>query len=102
MTRLLRPARLRGTKIAAATAGLVAVALVGVALAKTFTLNVARHAKVTNQSLKTTTEDIVVNSRGFAVYALTGDSKSHPKCTKASGCFTFWPPLTVSSRKQLT
>src|SRR5438270_1972228 len=58
VTRLLRPARQRGTRIAAATIGaavaLAATALVGVALAKTFTLNVAKHAKVTNQSLKTT------------------------------------------------
>ncbi|HSO98616.1 MAG TPA: hypothetical protein VLP43_06670 [Solirubrobacteraceae bacterium] len=86
----------------AATAGFAAAALVGVALAKTFTLQVAKNAKVTNQSGTTNRENIAVNSRGFAVYTLTGDSKSHPECIKASGCFILWPPLTVSSAKQLS
>ncbi len=106
MTRVLRPAPRYGTKIAAATiavtAGFAAAALVGVALAKAFTLQVAKNARVTNQSGTTKSENIAVNSRGFAVYTLTGDSKSHPKCTKANGCFTFWPPLKVSSPKQLS
>jgi predicted lipoprotein with Yx(FWY)xxD motif len=106
MTRFLRPARSRNAKIAvatiAATAGVAAAALVGVALAKTFTLQVARNAKVTNQSGATKSENIAVNSRGFAVYTLTGDSTSHPECTKASGCFSFWPPLKVSSAKKLS
>ncbi len=106
MTRFLRPARPHGTKIAAATiaatAGFAAAALVGVALAKAFTLQLAKNARVTNQAGVTKTENIAVNSRGFAVYTLTGDSKSHPKCTKAAGCFTFWPPLTVTSSKQLS
>lgn len=106
MTRFLRPARPHGTKIAAATivatAGFAVAALVGVALAKTFTLQVAKNARVTNQSGTTKTENIVVNSRGFALYTLTGDSKSHPECTKANHCFSFWPPLTVSSAKQLS
>lgn len=106
MTRLLRPARPRGAKIAAAiiaaTAGFGAAALVGVALAKTLTLQVAKNARVTNQSGMTKIENIAVNSRGFAVYMLSGDSKSHPKCIKANGCFSFWPPLRVSSAKQLS
>jgi predicted lipoprotein with Yx(FWY)xxD motif len=36
------------------------------------------------------------------VYTLSGDTTRHPKCTKASGCFSFWPPVTVSSAKSLT
>ncbi len=106
MTRSLRPARRHATKIAATTivvtAGFAAAALVGVALAKTVTLQVAKNARVTNQSGTTKTQNIVVNARGFALYTLTGDSKSHPKCTKANHCFSFWPPLTVSSAKQLS
>ena len=105
MTRFLRPARPHATKLAAAiiaaTAGFASAVLVGVAFAKTFTLQVAKNARVTNQSGATTTENIAVTSRGFAVYTLTGDSKSHPKCTKANGCFSFWPPVKVSSPKQL-
>jgi predicted lipoprotein with Yx(FWY)xxD motif len=104
--RFLKPTRTKTVKVVAATiaatAGFAAAALVGVALAKTFTLQVAKDAMVTNQSGTTTTENIAVNSRGFAVYALTGDSKSHPECTKANGCFSFWPPLKVSSAKKLS
>ena len=81
----------------AALAGLATAALVGVAVAKTFTLHAATNAKVIDQTGMTRSENIVVNARGFAVYTLTGDSKRHPECTKANGCFTFWPPLTVSS-----
>jgi len=79
-----------------------AAALVGVAIAKTFTLQVAKNAKVTNTIGMTTRENIVVNSRSHAIYDLTGDSKNHPECTKAKGCFQFWPPVTASSQKQLS
>ncbi len=106
MTPDLRPARPRATKLfaatIAATAGFAAAMLVGVALGKTFTLHVAKNATVTDQAGMTQTENIVANSHGFALYTLTGDSKSHPKCTKANGCFSFWPPLKVSSPKQLS
>lgn len=85
----------------AATAVLITAALVGVAFARAFTLKVAKSAKVTNQSGVSKRQNIAVTSRGFAVYTLSGDSKSHPKCTKRNGCFTFWPPVTVSSAKKL-
>lgn len=88
--------------LVAAVAGFATAALVGVALAKTFTLQVAKNAKVTNTIGMTSTENIVVNARGFAVYDLTGDSKTHPKCTKARGCFQFWPPVTVPSANKLS
>jgi predicted lipoprotein with Yx(FWY)xxD motif len=87
--------------LAAALAGFAVAALVGVAVAKTFTLGVAKDAPVTNTSGATTRENIVVDARGFAVYALTGDSRRHPKCTRADGCFKVWHPVTVSSRKKL-
>ncbi len=106
MNRFLKPISARGPKgavvIIAALAGFAMAALVGIALAKTFTLQVAKNAKVTNQTGTTKTENIVVTSRGFAVYELTGDSKSHPECTKANSCFSFWPPVTVSSPKKLS
>jgi predicted lipoprotein with Yx(FWY)xxD motif len=86
----------------AAVAGFASAALVGVAVAKTFTLAVATGAKVTNTTGMTKSENIVVNSRGFAVYDLTGDSKRHPECTKAKGCFKFWPPVTVASANKLS
>jgi predicted lipoprotein with Yx(FWY)xxD motif len=86
----------------AAVAGFATAALVGVAIAKTFTLQVAKNAKVTNTIGMTTRENIVVNSGSHAIYDLTGDSKNHPECTKAKGCFQFWPPITVSSARQLS
>jgi predicted lipoprotein with Yx(FWY)xxD motif len=84
-------------------AGVATVLLVSAALATTTsTLQVARSAKVTNAAGSTTTENIVVNSRGRAVYYLTGDSKSHPECTMANHCFHFWPPVTVTSASALS
>lgn len=86
----------------AAVAGVATAALVGGALASTFTLQVARNASVTNVAGMTSTENVVVNTRGHALYDLSGDSPKHPKCTKADGCFQFWPPVTVSSKKKLS
>ncbi|MFL5863622.1 MAG: hypothetical protein ACJ780_23090 [Solirubrobacteraceae bacterium] len=105
MARLLHHRRLRRVHIAilaAALAGLLSAALVGLAVAKTLTLGVAKGASVTNQSRVTTTENIVVSSKGRAVYTLSGDTTRHPKCTKANGCFSFWPPVTVSSARHLS
>jgi predicted lipoprotein with Yx(FWY)xxD motif len=87
----------------AAVVGAAAVLLVGAALATTtYTLQVAKSAKVKDAAGMTTTEGIVVNSRGRAVYYLTGDSKSHSECTKANHCFSFWPPVTVASASRLS
>jgi predicted lipoprotein with Yx(FWY)xxD motif len=86
----------------AAVAGFATAALVGVALAKTFTLQIAGKATVAPMGGASTHTSIVVNSRGQALYYLTGDSKRHPKCTKKNGCFKFWPPVKVSSAKKLS
>jgi predicted lipoprotein with Yx(FWY)xxD motif len=94
------PATVVGTL--AVVAGFAAAALVGVAVARTFTVQVAKNANVTNQTGTTTRENILVTSRGLAVYELTGDSRGHPKCTRANSCFSFWPPAKVSSGKNLS
>jgi predicted lipoprotein with Yx(FWY)xxD motif len=86
----------------AAFAGVATAAVVGAALARTFTLHGITNAKVVNQMGVTTSGNIVVNAHGFAIYDLTGDSKRHPECTKANGCFRFWPPITVSSPTKLS
>jgi predicted lipoprotein with Yx(FWY)xxD motif len=98
----LRLRRVHLAVLVAAVAGFAGAALVGLAVAKTLTLNVAKTAKVTDQSGSTSTEGIVVNAKGRAVYTLNGDSTRHPKCTKANGCFSFWPPVTVKSTKGLS
>jgi predicted lipoprotein with Yx(FWY)xxD motif len=89
--------------LAAAIAGFGTAALAGFAVAKTFTLNVGKHAKVTNVTnpgAKTKVENIAVNSRGFAVYTLSGDSRHHSKCRPKNGCLAIWKPVTVSSSKK--
>ena len=86
---------------AALTAALI-FGLVSVALASTNTVQTAK-SSVTNQSThKTATETIVVNSGGFALYALSGDSKTHQECTKASHCYDIWPPATVKAGTHVT
>lgn len=105
MHRFLKPLRARSPKSAAtavvALTGIIAVAFAGIALAKTLTLQVAKNGKVTDQAGTTKSESIAV-SHGFAVYSLTGDSKHHPECIKANGCFTIWPPVTVRPHTKLS
>jgi predicted lipoprotein with Yx(FWY)xxD motif len=105
MPRPLKPAtarrRSRSFTLALAIAGFVVAALAGVALAKSFTLTIAKNEKVSNitkATAPTKTESIVANSKGGALYTLSGDSKSNPKCTDAT-CRKNWPPLTVASAK---
>jgi predicted lipoprotein with Yx(FWY)xxD motif len=85
----------------AGIAGFAVAVLAGIAIAKSYTLMVAKNAKVTNQSGTTKQEAIAVNARGFALYSLSGETTSHPKC-KTNQCFSFWPPLKVSSAKVLS
>jgi predicted lipoprotein with Yx(FWY)xxD motif len=40
---------------------------------------------------------IVVDSHGLTVYELKPETTRHLLCTKANGCFGFWPPVTVTS-----
>ncbi|HUJ35688.1 MAG TPA: hypothetical protein VLW51_10795 [Solirubrobacteraceae bacterium] len=99
-----RLTRDRGRRAVVAGAVVVAMlAVAAVAIAKTFTLNVAKNATVTNMTTMVTKhENIAVNGKGFAVYWLSGDSKTHAKCTKANGCFKFWPPVTAASARALS
>lgn len=97
--------RLRRLAIVIATAivGVGVAVLVSVAVARTFTLNIAKNASVTNANTHVTTHaNIVATSSGLAVYTLSGDSKTHPKCTKANGCLSVWPPVKVSSAGKLS
>jgi predicted lipoprotein with Yx(FWY)xxD motif len=97
-----RPRRLRNLAVvlvSVAAAG--SAVLVGMALAKSFVLHVARNARVVNTKAAVTHENIVVGSRGRAVYTLSGDSRHHPQCTVANSCLQFWPPVKVASAKKL-
>jgi predicted lipoprotein with Yx(FWY)xxD motif len=102
MHRRPKSARLRRrTGYATFLAAIIAAAsLAAVAIAKTMTLSVAKNAKVTNMAtMLTKTEAIAVNSKGRAVYSLTGDSKRHPECVTSNMCLKFWFPVTVKSAK---
>jgi predicted lipoprotein with Yx(FWY)xxD motif len=99
---LRRGRRRPSVAVALALALLAVAALAGLAIAKSFTLSVAKNATVINANTNATKhEAIVVSSKASAVYWLTGDSKQHPECTKAK-CFKFWPPVTVASAKKLS
>jgi predicted lipoprotein with Yx(FWY)xxD motif len=42
---------------------------------------------------------IVVDSHRLTIYQLSPETTHHLLCTKANGCFAFWPPVTVPSAK---
>src|SRR3954452_18673958 len=97
------PPRRSWVILVAIAVGVGLAALSAAAAARTLTLNVARNAQVTNFNTKATTlENVAVNSRGFAVYTLSGETTHHVKCTRASGCLKFWFPVTARSVKQLS
>jgi len=85
-----------------AGAGLATAAVATIAAARTFTLSVATRVAVTNVHGVTVHESIIVTARGQAVYTLSGDTRRHPKCTKANGCFALWAPVTVSAARRLS
>lgn len=93
------PARRRRRAIVAVTAAIAGfglAALAGLAIAKTFTVEVVGHAKVSGVSKP---EAIVANVHGVSLYTLSHDTIAHPGCTKANGCFAFWFPATVRSKR---
>ena len=47
---------------------------------------------------KTNVGTILVDGRGFTVYAFTKDARNKDNCTSISGCPTVWPPLTTSGK----
>ncbi len=99
---LARRPRRWGAVLLIAVAGFGAAALIGTAVAKTFTLHVDQNANVFDTTGMSKHESILVTSRGFVLYTLSGETTRHALCTKAKGCFPFWPPLTVSSAKKLS
>jgi len=44
---------------------------------------------------KTSIGTIVVDSRGFTVYAFTRDARNQDSCLNIGGCASAWPPLTT-------
>ena len=55
-------------------------------------------ATLGSASNSTLGEQVVVNSQGRTLYALSPETRSHLLC-KSGECLKFWPPVTVPSRK---
>jgi predicted lipoprotein with Yx(FWY)xxD motif len=72
-----------------ATLALVALVAAMALAASTLTIGSASNA--------TLGEQVVVNSQGHTLYALSPETAGHLLC-KSSACLKVWPPLTVHSR----
>jgi predicted lipoprotein with Yx(FWY)xxD motif len=89
----------------AGIAALAVFAVAGLALAKSFTLKVAKHVHVTNTPTAmfrvkavNTHEAVAVGPTGYAVYTFQGETTHHIICKKttsqATNCWAFWPPVS--------
>ncbi len=75
----------------AALASSLALAAIALAAKPGFVLSSSHSSKLGEQ--------IVVDSHGDTLYALSPETVHHLLC-KSKECLRFWPPLTVSSRKE--
>jgi predicted lipoprotein with Yx(FWY)xxD motif len=93
-------------------AALALAAFAATALAKSFTLRVAKNVHVTNKPTKqfrvravNKTEAVAVGPAGYAVYTFQGETTHHLICKKtrkaSTNCWAFWPPVAVKSSKGL-
>lgn len=55
----------------------------------------ARGGRAKLQLRKTRLGTILVNSRGFTVYAFTKDGRNRDNCQKSSACLRVWPAVTT-------
>jgi predicted lipoprotein with Yx(FWY)xxD motif len=69
-----------------------------VALAAAIALAAPGTVRINSTSNSKLGERVAVNSQGLTLYALSPETASHLLC-KSSECLSFWPPVTVSSRK---
>jgi predicted lipoprotein with Yx(FWY)xxD motif len=87
-----------------ATVGAVAMLALAAVIA---VMAISANAASTTIGVKTVkvgakSEPIAVNSKGAAVYTLSGDSAKHMDCTKANRCFSAWPPVTVKGKPTMS
>jgi predicted lipoprotein with Yx(FWY)xxD motif len=91
-----------------AAAGIIVIALAGMAVAKSFTLKVTKNVHVTNTPTAAfrvkavdTHEAVAVGPSGFAVYTFQGETTHHIICKKttssSTNCWAFWPPVSPSA-----
>ncbi len=83
----------------AAIAGVAMIALAAVIAVMAMSANAASNTiGVKTVKVGGRSEPIAVNAKGVTVYTLSGDSAKHMECTKANGCFSAWPPVTVHGK----
>jgi predicted lipoprotein with Yx(FWY)xxD motif len=103
----------RSATALAAVIGAVALVMAGLAVAKSFTLKVARNVHVTNTPTAMfrvkavdTHEAVAVGPSGYAVYTFQGETTHHIICKKtnsmATNCWGFWPPVSPSGAGAVT
>jgi predicted lipoprotein with Yx(FWY)xxD motif len=91
----------------AGIAGVAVLVVASIAVAKSFTLKVAKNVHVTNTPTKAfrvkavdTHEAVAVGPSGFAVYTFQGETTHHIICQKTTSaktnCWAFWPPVSPS------
>jgi predicted lipoprotein with Yx(FWY)xxD motif len=99
-----------------AVAGFALAVVAGLAVAKSFTLKVAKNVHVNNTAIAKSGvpvtkmvnvhEAVAVGPSGYPVYTFQGETTHHLICKKtssqATNCWAFWPPVTVSSAKGLS
>ena len=94
-------------------AAVAVLAMAGLALAKSFTLKVAKNVHVTNAAAAmfavkpvNTHEAVAVGPSGYAVYTFQGETTHHIICKKttsmATNCWGFWPPVSPPSGGAVT
>jgi predicted lipoprotein with Yx(FWY)xxD motif len=75
---------------------LIAIAAVGALVLALAGMATAGGSRAKLQLRQTSVGRILVNSRGFTVYAFTKDSRNHDACVKINGCVGAWRMVTTS------
>ena len=94
-------------------AGVAVLVVASLAIAKSFTLKVAKNVHVTNTPTKAfrvkavdTHEAVAVGPSGHAVYTFQGETTHHLICKKttssSTNCWAFWPPVSPSGSGAVT
>ena len=61
----------------------------------------AAAGRTTLKLRKTSVGTILVNGRGFTIYAFTKDGRNRDNCAKISGCLSVWPVVGGASKPVL-
>jgi predicted lipoprotein with Yx(FWY)xxD motif len=77
---------------------LILIATTAVTASLTATLAVASGSPAKLQLRRTGVGTILVNGRGFTLYAFTRDGHARDSCAGIPGCLGAWPPVTTSGK----